>query len=151
VWRRPKRRYFASENQTIMQATTPHNKILILEEQWIIGFDLGQQLKKRGYDVSFEKNYGDIQTSFSLGLSGIVISSLTSIQHSLTADEVSGFDLLNSLDKPACNFRTDTIIMDSAMARVKCFEKPYKIEDIVSFINTLVKKENQKVNSNSTK
>jgi archaellum biogenesis ATPase FlaH len=128
-----------------MKALTPLNRILILEEQWIIGFDLGQQLKKRGYEVSFEKNYGDIQSSFSSGQSEIVISSLSCIQHS----SGNGTNFLNSIDNATCDFRTDTIIMDSAMDRIKCFEKPYNIEDIVSFIHTLVKKEKKKVNSKS--
>ncbi|MCD6067938.1 MAG: hypothetical protein K0S33_2764 [Bacteroidetes bacterium] len=132
-----------------MQKTSiPKNRILILEEQRIIGFDLEQQLRKRGYCVSHEKSYEDIKKTFLFGFSEIVISSAKSLRNSISPDALipmairtNGLHFLNHLvSGDMHDFKTDTIVIDPCKGDVRYFEKPYKTDDIISFVNLLMQK-----------
>lgn len=120
-----------------METTSIHpNKILILEDQRIIGFDLETQLKRNGYCVSYKHSFEDIHEKFLSGLPEIVISSLRALKNSPELPNPEFFTNLSSINSNES--KNDTIIIDKICGQIKHFEKPYKTDDIISFVMSLM-------------
>lgn len=114
-----------------MTCTIPASqKILILEDQRIVGFDLERQLKKNGFSVMYHKSYEDVINGMQNELPQIIISSVKELENNKLEN---GFSVeLNEAD-------TSTLVIQQ-QSGIRSFEKPYNIEDIISFIESLTTK-----------
>jgi peptidyl-tRNA hydrolase len=103
--------------------------ILVLERQHIVGFDLIQSLKNKGYNVVLESNFKEARPIMRILKPDFIIAESSAFQELLSGEE---FEIL----KKSYHFTNESMIVYTKELEVLAvFEKPFNSNELVQFLN----------------
>lgn len=121
---------------------TIKSKMVIIEDQLVVGHDLQKQLQKQGWNVVFGKTIEDIVMTLNNKKSDVVIASPGVLMRSRTKEMKNltkeGDRVLQSINETMenglKNRTADTLILNGDQDTFVRFPKPYNTVDLVKYV-----------------
>jgi DNA-binding response OmpR family regulator len=108
---------------------SPVQIILVLERQHIVGFDLIQSLKDKGYNVVLESDFKEAQSVMGILKPDFIIAESSALQELLPEER---FEIL----KRSYHLTNESMIVHTKELDILAvFEKPFNSNELVQFLN----------------
>ena len=103
--------------------------ILVFERQHIVGFDLIQSLKDKGYSVVLESDFREVRPIIGILKPDFIIAESSAFQELLPAEE---FETI----KKSYHLTNESMLVHTKELEVLAvFEKPFNSDELVQFLN----------------